>query len=107
MPLRIEADCYQRVKVDVNQRYCRQPKCTNNDVSTAVKTFKVEDEFHFLVQCKQYDHLRRVLFSLLSCPEFDQLNDQNKFCYLLTRKHVARLVGQFIVDAFDNRPVSL
>ena len=106
LPLRIETDRYQRVKVDASQRFCKQPKCTNNDVNTAVKTFEVENEFHFLVQCKQYEHLRNVLFSRLSCPEFDQLNEQNKFCYMLTRTDIARLVEQFIVDAFDHRPIS-
>ena len=39
--------------------------------------------------------------------EIDQLNDQNKFCYMLTRTHVAPIVGQFIIDAFDNRPVKV
>ena len=84
LPLRVETDRYQRVKIDASERYCKQPKCTNNDVAAAVKTFEIENEFHFLVKCKQYDQLRIVLFSHLSCPEFDQLNDQNKFCYMLT-----------------------
>ena len=106
LPLRIETDRYQRVKVDASKRFCKQPKCANNDENSAVKTYDVENEFHFLVKCKQYDHLRTVLFSRLSCPEFDHLNDQNKFCYMLTRTHIARIVGQFIVDAFDSRPVS-
>ena len=107
LPLRVETDRYQRVKTDASERYCRQPKCSNNDVTAVVKTFEVENEFHFLVKCKHYDQLRNVLFSRLSCPEFDQLNDQNKFCYMLTRTHVARIVGQFIIDAFDNRPVKI
>ena len=107
LPLKIETDRYQRVKIDASERLCKQPKCTNNDVTVAVQTFEVENEFHFLIKCKQYDHLRNVLFSDLSCPEFDQLNDQNKFCYMLTRTHVARIVGKFIVDAFDNRPVKI
>ena len=85
----------------------RQQKCSNNDLTSVVKTVEVENEFHFLVKYKHYDQLRNVLFSRLSCPEFDQLNEQNKFGYMITRKHVARLVGQFIVDAFDNRPASL
>ena len=55
--------------------------------------------------CNQYDHLRSVLFSKLSCPQFDQMNDQNKFCYMLTCPLVARIVGQFIIDAFDTRPI--
>ena len=69
------------------------------------KLSKLKMNFTFL--CKQYDQLRNVLFSRLSCPEFDQLNDQNKFCYMLTRTHVARIVGQFIIDAFDSRPVKI
>ena len=105
LPLRVETDRYQRVKTDASERYCRQPKCLNNDVTAVVKTFEVENEFHFLMHCKQYDHLRSVLFSKLSCLQFDQMNDQNKFCYMLTCPSVARLVGQFIVDAFDARPV--
>ena len=107
LPLRVETDRYQRVKIAACERYCKQPKSSNNDVTAGVKTFEVENEFHFLVKCKQYVQLHIVLFSHLSCPEFDQLNEQNKFGYMITRKHVARLVGQFIVDAFDNRPVSL
>ena len=105
LPLRVETDRYQRVKIDASERYCRQPKCTNN-IGT-VKTFEVENEFHFLVKCKQYDHIRNALFAKLSCPEFDQLNEQNKFCYMLTRPNVARTVGQFIIDAFDERPVKI
>ena len=46
-------------------------------MSQPVITCEVENEFHYLVKCKQYDQLRNVLFSRLSCPEFDQLNDQN------------------------------
>ena len=83
---------YQRVKVDACKRFCKQPKCANNDENSAVKTYDVENEFHFLIKCKQYDHLRTVLFSW--------------FCYMLTRTHIARIVRQFIVDAFDSRPVS-
>ena len=48
LPLRVETDRYQRVKIDASERYCRQPKCTNN-VGT-VKTVEVENEFHFLVR---------------------------------------------------------
>ncbi len=33
LPLRIETDRYQRVKIGANERYCKQPKCSNNDVT--------------------------------------------------------------------------
>ena len=105
LPLRIETDRYSRVKIDAKNRFCRQPKCKNNCTTTPPSKFDVENEYHFLMCCKQYDHLRSVLFSKLSCPQFDQMNDQNKFCYMLTCPSVARCVGQFIVDAFDARPV--
>ena len=105
LPLRIETDRYSRVKIDAKNRFCRQPKCKNNCATTPPSKFDVENEYHFLMCCKQYDHLHSVLFSKLSCPQFDQMNDQNKFCYMLTCPSVARCVGQFIVDAFDARPV--
>ena len=43
LPLRVETDRYQRVKIDASERFCKQPKCTNNDVSVSVKTFEVEN----------------------------------------------------------------
>ena len=43
LPLRVETDRYQRVKTDASERFCKQPKCTNNDVSVSVKTFEVEN----------------------------------------------------------------
>ena len=105
LPLRIETDRFSRVKVDAKFRFCRQPQCKNSIVTTPPDQLEVENEFHFLMYCKQYDNLRSVLFSKLSCPQFDQMNDQNKFCYMLTCPQVARIVGQFIIDAFDARPV--
>ena len=105
LPLRIETDRFSRVKVDAKSRFCRQPQCKNCIVTTPPDQLEVENEFHFLMYCNQYDHLRSVLFSKLSCPQFDQMNDQNKFCYMLTCPLVARIVGQFIIDAFDARPV--
>ena len=77
LPLRIETDRFSRVKVDAKFRFCRQPKCKNCIVTTPPDQLVVENEFHFLMYCKQYDNLRSVLFSKLSCPHFDQMNDQN------------------------------
>ena len=105
LPLRIETDRFSRVKVDAKNRFCRQPLCKNSIVSSHSDQLEVENEFHFLMYCNQYADLRSVLFSKLSCPQFDQMNDQNKFCYMLTCPLVARIVGQFIIDAFDSRPV--
>ena len=56
--------------------FSAQPKCKNNCAATPPSKFDVENEFHFLMCCKQYDHLRSVLFKKLSCPQFNQMNDQ-------------------------------
>ena len=66
LPLRVETDRYQRVKIDANERYCKQPKCSNNDVTGVFKTFEVENDFHILVKFKHYEQLRNVFFSCLS-----------------------------------------
>ena len=85
--------------------FCKQQQCKNSIVTTPPDQLAVENEFYFLMHCNQYDHLRSVLFSKLSCPQFDQMNDQNKFCYILTCPLVGRIVDQFIIDAFDSWPV--
>ena len=53
----IETDRYQRVKIDASERFCKQPKCTNNDVSTAVKTFEdgCQGTFLWLYQITVYN----------------------------------------------------
>ena len=37
LPLRVETDRYQRVKIAACERYCKQPKCSNNAVTAGVK----------------------------------------------------------------------
>ena len=51
----------------------------------------------------QYSDLRQHLYSSIPIPNFEQLNDNNKFICMLTHDSVARLVGQYIVKAFDVR----
>ena len=34
---------------------------------------------------------------------FSEMSVQNKFIFLLTTQHVAKIVAQFIVDAYDER----
>ena len=67
----------------------------------------VENEFQFLIVCSQYDSLRNVLYSKIESPSFATMTDHNKFVYLLTTPSVAKIVAQFIVDAFDERPVKM
>ena len=53
------------------------------------------------------DNLRNVLYSKIESPSFATMTDHKKFVYLLTTPSVAKIVAQFIVDAFDERPVKM
>ena len=99
LPLKIETDRY--LKIPVSERQCTQPKCLNTTDRQENKL--VEDERHFMLHCNQYQNLRQHLYSSVPTPNFEQLSDNDKFIYLLTNDSVSRLVGQFIVNAFDAR----
>ena len=43
------------------------------------------------------------MFARIQAVDFRHINDQEKFVFLLTTQSVAKLVAQFIVDAFDER----
>ena len=58
-----------------------------------------------MLHCKQYEKLRSDLFSKVNLPNFSQLTDRLKFKYLLTCENLARAVGQYVIDAFDKRPI--
>ena len=63
----------------------------------------VENEYHFLMECSQYDSIRSEMFEKIQAAEFNALNDDAKFIFLLTNQSVAKIVAQYIVDAFDAR----
>ena len=102
LPIRIESDRYARDKIAAELRFCKQPKCTNQTVPNC--ELLVEDEVHFMLHCKQYEKLRSDLYSKVCLPGFSELTDRLKFKYLLTCENIARIVGQFVIDAFDKRP---
>ena len=102
LPLRIETDRYKRVKIPPDRRFCIQPNCANLNTNLVV-----EDERHFLICCDQYKNLRLKLFADVSIcfPDFVLLSDYEKFNFLLTKSNIAKIVGQFIINAFDQRPI--
>ena len=57
----------------------------------------------FTVKCSQHDQLRTRMFAQIQAVDFAQMNDQEKFVFLLTTQSAAKIVAQFIVDAFDER----
>ena len=103
LPIRIETDRYTRPIVHRDQRYCIQPKCENivSDLSDSMK--HVENEYHFLIKCSQYDQLRSQMFAQIQAVDFAEMNDPDKFVFLLITQSVAKIVAQFIIDAYDER----
>ena len=55
----------------------------------------------------QYKKLRLILFADVSIcfPDFVLLSDYEKFNFLLTKSNIAKIVGQFIINAIDQRPI--
>ena len=100
LPIRIESDRYARDSVAAELRYCKQPKCVNQSRNS---NLLVEDEMHFMLHCKQYEKLRSDLFQKVEMPGFSQLTNHLQFKHLLTCDHLARFVGQYVIDAFDQR----
>ena len=103
LPIRIESDRYARDKIAAELRFCKQPQCVNQTVTNCEPV--VEDELHFLLHCKQYEKLRSDMLSNVDLPGFSQLTDRLKLKYLLTCENLARVVGQYIINAFDRRPI--
>ena len=97
--LRIETKC---VKISPERKYCIQPNCANFNLN-----FTIEDERHFLICCEQYKFFRVELFSDVTIfyHEFVLLKANEKINTLLTRNNIAKIVGQFIINAFNQRPL--
>ena len=103
LPIRIETDRYTRPIVHRDQRYCLQPNCDNNVSNLSDEAKHIENEYHFIMKCSQYDQLRSEMFAQIQAVKFFQMNDDEKFIFLLTTQSVAKVVAHFIVNAFDAR----
>ena len=68
---------------------------------------KVEDEFHFMMQCNKYENERNIFIENISnyCINFRELNLQNKFLWLLSNedKQICKDLGHLIKRCFDIR----
>ena len=87
-PLEIEPGRYTRPKTPITERQC---PCCN----------VVEDEHHFLPNCKIYDQDRNIMFSKISTKyeNICEIESRNKFKFLLINDDplVLNALGKFIV----------
>ena len=72
----IEKGRHMRPTIPREQRYC--PFCSTS----------IENEIHFLTQCKQYSN-RNELFSMVErgAPNFTNLNSHEQFIFLMSQEN--------------------
>ena len=94
LQLKIETGRFNQTKLE--ERVC---ECCN--------VGQIEDELHFLIKCNLYTELRNRLFVKISRtkPEFLNMNDKDKFIYLM--KNVTYAVASFIKNAWELRKSKL
>ena len=82
-------------KYQKKQRFC--PTCEN----------KVEDEGHFLIECKAYDSMRKnLLHYALQCnPNLLNYNTLDKFRYLMTYHTLQDAAAKFVHNAMEQGKV--
>ena len=78
----------------VNERLCRACQ-------------KVEDEFHFMMECKSNSDLRQTFINkpTTRCPNFADLSQREQFVYMFTNEYNMSLtwLGKFIYKSFQRR----
>ena len=96
--LRIETG--RRDNTHPELRYCR-----------VCNTQEVEDEHHFLVECRTYDQHRKKLLETAEneVKSFITVNPKQKFIYLLSTENIKLVqeIAKYARDAFESRNNSL
>ena len=79
--------------IEKQSRFC--PFCEN----------QVEDEIHFLLDCRGFTHLRMELFSKINNETEDAIsrNRTDKFKLLLSNENIAQITARYISRALSLR----
>ena len=92
--LEIERGRYTKLKTDISKRLC-------------LVCYTIEDEVHFLINCKLYEPERQRLFLMINEKKqnFQSLDDVEKFTFLLSNPDNQLIVwiGKFIYKCFQAR----
>ena len=92
--LEIERGRYSSPMTPVNERLCHACQ-------------KVEDEFHFMMECKSNSDHRHTFKNKLTtrCPNFADLNQREQFVYMFTNEDNMSLtwLGKCIYKSFQRR----
>ncbi len=63
----------------------------------------IEDEFHFILICNEYNELRINLFNSIKCKvqTFEYLDNRDKFVHIM--KYEWKLIRKYLVKAWAKR----
>jgi len=90
--LHCETGRYTKPKTPASLRFC--PSCPND----------IENEYHFIIDCKNYDTCRQELYSSLDIPTFKNLTKEDKFIFLMSYNNgnikILNYILNFINEAF-------
>ena len=64
---------------------------------------KLEDEYHFISVCKEYDILRQTLYNKVNekLNTFNEMDNQGKLIFIL--KNEWKLLSKYLVSAWSKR----
>jgi hypothetical protein len=88
LPLNIETGRFRNVPAD--ERLCEV--CNDN---------LVENEFHFVCICTEYENVRQRLFGSIQLEEFNVMPNEEKFVYLVKFEH--KKLSEYIEEAWNIR----
>jgi len=90
-------------------RHCKPSRPVRDRLCSTCNV--VEDEIHFITNCKLYNYERAKLFVKISTviPEFELMPVNEKFIFLMCcdNEQVLTWVGKFIYQAFEKRDSSI
>ena len=70
-------------------------------------TQKIEDEYHFLIDCLIYNNSRKFCYQKISelCSNFNNMSDKSKFYYLFINEDLSmiNIFGKCIIECFETR----
>ena len=87
-------------------RYTVPPTPAENRLCTHCLNKEVEDEYHFLMSCSNYQQLRDTLITCIQdeCKNYIELKEKEQFVYMLSAGGiVCNFVSQYLNDAFAQR----
>ena len=108
--------CFTQFRISAHQLAIEKGRHRNikahNRLCKFCQTNEVEDEYHFLIKCQKFSSERNKLFSdmHMSCVNFLQLSEENKFLWLMTTEDtlVLHKLANHIYTCFNirNQPCS-